>query len=405
VPDPLPKQSWLTTLGWAAYLACSWTWCIGMFLPVLLVRDFGIWGFVVFAVPNVIGAGGMGWVLKDGGAALQILRVHATAVRIFSEVTWAFQLFFFVWLLRSNEDVGWKTIGVVAGIAIIGVLLLYRLRLPWQAWLSAAVVWVASAGVFAWLAIRDDLHLPIATPTLSSNHLMWLAPVCAFGFMLCPYLDVTFLHARASQSRPQARWSFLVGFGGLFSVMILFTLLYACIFSSDGNPIVFARAKGLAAALVMLHMFQQICFTNGVHGTASRQRLKQTETGAGRGAVTALLIFLCSAWLGLGRNFTISGLTSGEIAYRIFMSFYGLVFPAYVWLCMIPLGGEQGTQAPNRIKLSLLAVAVALAGPCFWMGFIERQTWWLGPGLGIVLLARPVLSVLAKRFPHKPRTQ
>ena len=24
-------------LGWSNYLACSWTWCIGMFLPVLFV--------------------------------------------------------------------------------------------------------------------------------------------------------------------------------------------------------------------------------------------------------------------------------------------------------------------------------------------------------------------------------
>ena len=40
---------------WAFFLACSWTWCVGMFLPVLLVRNWGIWGWVVFAVPNVIG--------------------------------------------------------------------------------------------------------------------------------------------------------------------------------------------------------------------------------------------------------------------------------------------------------------------------------------------------------------
>src|SRR5690242_7362807 len=60
------RTSWLRVLGWGAYLACSWTWCISMFLPVLLVRDYGVWGFVVFAVPNVIGAGAMGWVLRNG---------------------------------------------------------------------------------------------------------------------------------------------------------------------------------------------------------------------------------------------------------------------------------------------------------------------------------------------------
>ena len=34
-----PRSTFLNTIGWGAYLACSWTWCIGMFLPVLLIRD------------------------------------------------------------------------------------------------------------------------------------------------------------------------------------------------------------------------------------------------------------------------------------------------------------------------------------------------------------------------------
>src|SRR4051812_22981962 len=41
---------------WAIFLGVSWTWVIGMFLPVLLVRDYGLLGWVVFAIPNVIGA-------------------------------------------------------------------------------------------------------------------------------------------------------------------------------------------------------------------------------------------------------------------------------------------------------------------------------------------------------------
>ena len=52
-PNSLAAPSWMNTLGWAAYLGMSWTWCIGMFLPVLLIRDYGIWGFVVFAVPTL----------------------------------------------------------------------------------------------------------------------------------------------------------------------------------------------------------------------------------------------------------------------------------------------------------------------------------------------------------------
>ena len=47
-----PKRS---GLAWGIFLGVSWTWCIGMFLPVLLLRDLGPGAFVVFAVPNVIG--------------------------------------------------------------------------------------------------------------------------------------------------------------------------------------------------------------------------------------------------------------------------------------------------------------------------------------------------------------
>jgi hypothetical protein len=84
-----------------------------------------------------------------------------------------------------------------------------------------------------------------------------------------------------------------------------------------------------------------------------------------------------------------TGLSASEIAYRLFMAFYGLVFPAYVWLCMIPT--RDGHSGPSRGKVLIWAIAVAVAAPMFWMGFIERQTWWLAPGLGVVLLARLVL--------------
>jgi hypothetical protein len=58
VPPVAPFGS---TLGWANYLGMSWTWCIGMFLPVLLVRDYGIGAWWIFAIPNVVGAAAMGW--------------------------------------------------------------------------------------------------------------------------------------------------------------------------------------------------------------------------------------------------------------------------------------------------------------------------------------------------------
>ena len=37
---------------------------------------------------------------------------------------------------------------------------------------------------------------------------------------------------------------------------------------------------------------------------------------------------------------------AGEIGYRVFMSFYGLVFPAYVWICIIPRRRPPERAAP-----------------------------------------------------------
>src|SRR3954452_3533913 len=86
-------------IGWAAFLASSWTWCIGMFLPVLMLRDYGGWGWVVFALPNIFGAAAMGWLLRDRNASLAVQRANLPACRWFSLVTLAFHAFFVLALL------------------------------------------------------------------------------------------------------------------------------------------------------------------------------------------------------------------------------------------------------------------------------------------------------------------
>src|ERR1700677_654567 len=88
----------LRTLSWAVYLGCSWTWCIGMFLPVILVSEFGNVAWFVFAIPNVIGAAAMGWTLAKPGSSERIVAEHRAACVAFSAVTFAFHLFFLYWL-------------------------------------------------------------------------------------------------------------------------------------------------------------------------------------------------------------------------------------------------------------------------------------------------------------------
>src|SRR6059058_3078406 len=95
-----PPSSFSSSLAWAAYLASSWTWCIGMFLPVLLVRDYGVWGWIVFAIPNILGAAAMGWVIRSPEQSRSIVAVHQPAIVIFSTVTAAFQVFFAAWIFQ-----------------------------------------------------------------------------------------------------------------------------------------------------------------------------------------------------------------------------------------------------------------------------------------------------------------
>jgi hypothetical protein len=387
--DRPTHQSWLTTLGWAAYLACSWTWCIGMFLPVLLVRDFGLWGFVVFAVPNVIGAAGMAWVLRSAGSAARIGTTHSQAVRLFSEITWLFHVFFLVWLLESNAGLLWAPIAIICVFVIASyVFVREKAKESSERWWST-VAWCMSAGIAVFVLLQPDSEVQRESPPLlDAGHLCFLAPVCAFGFMLCPYLDATFLKARRLQSLGAARASFGIGFGVLFAAMIVFTLLYAGQFGEARGPASFRSPTGIVAALVFIHMGIQLAFTIGVHGTACRQLPGKEMKAEVRGSLSALLMFAFLLLLRVSKGDVHAGLTIGEITYRTFMACYGLIFPAYVWLCMVPAHGEFGTQKPSREKLRVLIIAVTLAAPCYWMGFIERQTWWLGPGLFIVLAAR-----------------
>jgi membrane protease YdiL (CAAX protease family) len=82
-----------------------------------------------------------------------------------------------------------------------------------------------------------------------------------------------------------------------------------------------------------------------------------------------------------------------EIIYRGFMSFYGLIFPAYVWICMLPLGT---TRTARRVWT--FAAAVVLASPFYWMGFIERETIWLVPGVAVVLFAKLIAGGAPRRI-------
>jgi hypothetical protein len=99
LPAEPPVSRSFPPVVWGMYLGISWTWVIGMFLPVLLVRDYGPLAWWIFAIPNCIGAAAMGWVLRNADDSAAYVRRHAGACRWFSLVTIAFHLFFAAWML------------------------------------------------------------------------------------------------------------------------------------------------------------------------------------------------------------------------------------------------------------------------------------------------------------------
>src|SRR5437773_2594477 len=135
---------------WAFFLACSWTWCIGMFLPVLLVRNWGIWAWIVFAVPNIIGAAAMGFVIRSRAQSEDILINHRPAIAVFSLITIAFHIYFIYWFVADRLMGPWLLVIPVAAFFLIwGAGRLSPQTDP----AMAAIVWLLSMtafAVFAW---------------------------------------------------------------------------------------------------------------------------------------------------------------------------------------------------------------------------------------------------------------
>jgi hypothetical protein len=380
-------RHWLRTLCWAVYLGCSWTWCIGMFLPVILVSEFGNIAWFVFAIPNVIGAAAMGWTLARPGASEKIVAEHRTACVAFSAVTIAFHLFFLYWLCYAHlMPVSYAVLAVALG-SIMGFVGRRRIALDFiLGWLVLCV----SLAVFG----RGLAHpvFGVTSPIegyRAARSMLGLAPVCIFGFVLCPYLDVTF-HRGRQQTMPGAgKVAFGVGFGIVFLLMIVLTLMYTGDFALDNTPLARFGSFGVPLLItwVALHIAAQAGFTLAAHIRALPSPKKQD----------LILWFIAAVMVGLTifairqeEWFTVKQLhiamLSGHLMYRLFMSFYGLIFPAYVWICMVPIRGKA--PGPSRSAITVTAMAVAISAPMYWLGFVHESMLWLIPAVAVLLVAR-----------------
>lgn len=373
-----------------------------MFLPVLFIRDYGGWGWVLFAVPNIVGAAAMGWALRDADASRTMQQAHGAACGAFSLVTLAFHAYFIIGVLPRlmGNDVVWLTAVLVPPLVL---LLRRRGATGRRATVTASVV--LGISVLAMLAVLALGGMPRFEPPAADRNridLLWLAPVTIFGFLLDPYLDLTFHRARQSTTRAGGRTAFGLGFGVFFLLMIVFTAIYAPPMMkalAQSGPRLSPR-QDLFAGVLLVHIAMQSAFTIAAHLDA----LRDDPPGNGatlpprRGwivAVVAVCLLAVPLRYLVNRFPAYDGLSTAEVIYRLFIAFYGLVFPAYVWLFVVPRrargGGRVATQAPTGGQVLFYLAVLVLVAPMFWMSFIDGKMIWAVPGLLGVVVARFLL--------------
>ncbi len=313
-----------------------------MFLPIILVREFGWPGFLVFAVPNVLGCAAFGYVLGDASRRASLLSRHRPAMVLFSATVLGYHMFFAAYLATmvagdSSVTLAWALV-LPAGVYLAGYGLSW---LPARAWLPvAAVLYAGSMMAFAYLGTAP-LRAIEWSGALTSTDLACLAPVFVFGFLLSPYLDLTF--HRALDSSP-SRHAFAV-FGVAFVPILLLTA---------------ASRGGFTPALVGYIAAQSI-FTVAAHF----RELRAASWPRGRGPRWALLALPAAA----------AGLVllpgDGENTYLRMLGLYGLIFPAYVLAFMARRGGG----APRMPELLLYGAAMLAFAPVLEVAFIHKITW------------------------------
>jgi hypothetical protein len=397
----------LPTLGDAAFLACSWTWCIGMFLPVLLLRDMGPWSFAAFALPNCIGAALLAWWMRGparGACAAQsfaFVRTHRAAMLTFSGVTIAFQCFFFAWFaMRLGTS--------MAGLGVLVTLILAVLLLPRtlsddgpRRAFSLGVLLASALLLVALFLQEKPLALLSQLPAQERplEHVWPLLAVCVLGFGCSPFLDGTFHTILQRSASQRAKPEFAIAFLLLFPLMILGTLAYAIVL------LVQAKAQGLSVVpanlptLVLVHMALQLGFTLGVHGSWARS----PEGGAApfdialaAGLLGAVLALFGSSLLStLGVSTIDLGMLPHEVLYRVFLAFYGLVVPLYVLGCCLSVGPfAKHPPGASLVRLAVLVAGGAIATAFYTRGFILRDTPQLWIGVGIVIVSGLVARLL-----------
>lgn|GEM_PF-379197 len=375
----------LRDLGWGLFCASSWTWCIGTFLPFLMLRLHGWPGFWLFLVPNVLGCTLFGWWFTPESSRAFCAR-HQKLMASFSAVTAAYQVAFLAWMLPAAagfvDEPGCATgPGMMTALAL-GLATVATLGTWWRkdaAWIAVACVATIGSIVLLWQVPVSPMGEWPSEGTLPRRDLLLAAPVIIAGFLACPALDLTFHRARQSVESPRA----FVVFGIAFGLTIVGVAM-----QWDGT----AAAPGAAMLCVWCVQlpFTALAHVRELDGIVRRGGLDvRSECGpelflagprVGDSLLRALVAVGVIAAIGivvqaLGPESPFAWYFPGETGYLRWLAMYGVVFPVLV------LAARAGWSFGKGV------VAVVLASMGAELGFLQDSAWWLLWPAGVMLIA------------------
>ena len=361
----------LESIQWGLYCTSSWTWCIGMYLPFIMLRLWGWPGFWAFLVPNVVGCTLFGLVLDRERSRLLVRRLGWTCA-LFSAVTVAYQLYFAGWAAQAfaGDAPGLRTAaatGVPVAMLALAAVLALRGDGLWRT-LGAVLALASPAVLLLPGGLADPAPaVPATGPLLGPMPLAFALPTIVAGFLASPLFDLTF--HRAAQHAPSPRLAFLA-FGATFAAMLLLV-------ASFNDPATGLPRMGTAIAVLWA---AQLTFTVGAHlhelfQAPAAVRIPVPVTGGI--VVLGIMLALPAFAFAIG-----PALGAGEPTYLGFLGAYGLLFP------VLALTEARGT--PRAVTLAILALGV----PCYLLGAWEFRTF---------LMPLPIVAaVIASRLASRP---
>lgn len=337
-----------------------------MFLPVILQKDFGNGAWLFFIICNVVGATAFPFFINSCEKSKLFVQTHDAACALFSAITIIFQLFFIGWVLSylSIIEIGWA-------LLFIGMLFLIIQYTGFS--IASVLVWGLSLLVFLAYSMSQPNILimqKLADQLFAVNsQALYALPLLVLGFLLCPYLDLTFhkvVQAAHTKSEQGNRISFLIGFPFLFTMLMIFSLIYT---DMAGQILLSPRELFVQYAPIIKALFfyfiMQASFTSMAHWIEMKKYISYKK----KLTIISIIIFTMAVAF-------FNSVLINETAYRFFMAFYGVIAPAYIWIVAF-----NKKRVPKNIlivstilSLAISAIPLLLPTPQYYFCYLVAVT-------------------------------